>query len=137
MRCLSAEELNRPHRGELLLQTFVVLDRCCEPDAVVPWEIRSVAQYQDDLLFYVDRETAKHRPGRERYARERVEHKLEWHGLACLDCKDSLVRRMPGWITAPFRHVELCPALNRKRVLFHKEYRKRDPVGGRLWRVFS
>ena len=69
-----------------------------EPHPVIRILAILVAQYENNLLFNVDRETPKHGTGPRRERRDRAQHELMRNSLALLDAEVERTR-----IAAAFR----------------------------------
>jgi hypothetical protein len=87
------EYSNGSHIGELAPQTLMMRFGGSDPHPIVRSIARLVAQYQNNLLFYVHGETAKHRAGPRRKRRQRAQHELMWNSLALLDGEQIAVWR--------------------------------------------
>jgi hypothetical protein len=74
-----SQDLHRAHMGKLRAQTGVMLFGGGQPNPVVRGVCRLVAQDENDFVFHVDREAAKHRVRARRQRRQCVEHKFMWH----------------------------------------------------------
>lgn len=103
--CYSLPEyLNRSHAWELAPQTLVVLFGGGEPHSVIRSSTAFVTEYEDNLVFNINREAAEHgaSPGRPR--RDRVEYELIGDDFARLWGERGLVQREKGRAATTRRH---------------------------------
>ncbi len=63
----------------------------CQPHSVVQCLVALIAQYEDDLVFDIDRQTAEHRAGHGRKRGKSLEHEFERDRLASFDSEECVV----------------------------------------------